>query len=172
MRIRLKESLAKAGAFARKLLIKLGFMKEKKPDYDVAGLVLELVLYLNAGMVLSAAVGEISKKERGSEVFRKVAEIKRRADASNLSFAAELYSFARTSGNREFMRIAMLILDHAGRGSELAEKLETERQRLWDSRLSRARTKAGEADTKLSLPLMLLLVSLVVICIAPAFTGF
>ena len=169
---RLKEGLRLTTARAGKLLVKLGFMKEKKPEYDVAGLVLELVLYLNAGMVMTAAVGEISRRERGSEIFRKVAEIKRRSDASNLPFAAELYSFARTSGDREFMRIAMLILDHSGRGSELAEKLETERQRLWDSRLARARTRAGEADTKLSLPLMLLLVSLVVICIAPAFTGF
>jgi hypothetical protein len=61
-----------------------------------------------------------------------------------------------------------LVADHEIKGSALAEKLQRERDTLWESRLQRAKAKAKEVETKLCLPLMLLLLVLVTISISPA----
>ena len=85
-----------------------------------------------------------------------------------MPFVNLLYVYARQSGMRDLIRFASLALDCSGRGSELAEKLDRERQQLWGDRLNAAKAKAREAETKLSLPLMLLLLVMVVIAISPA----
>ena len=79
-----------------------------------------------------------------------------------------LYVYARQSGIRDLIRFASLALDCSGMGSELAEKLDRERQQLWNGRLNQAKARAREAETKLCLPLMILLLVLVVIAVAPA----
>ena len=75
---------------------------------------------------------------------------------------------ARQSGIRDLIRFSSLALDCSGRGAELSEKLDRERQQLWNVRLNQAKARAKEAETKLCLPLMILLLVLVVIAIAPA----
>ena len=86
----------------------------------------------------------------------------------NVPFVNALYVYARQSGIRDLIRFSTLALDCSGRGSELAEKLDRERQQLYAGRLNQAKAKAREAETKLCLPLMILLLVLVVIAIAPA----
>ncbi|HQC36445.1 MAG TPA: hypothetical protein PL035_05145, partial [Bacillota bacterium] len=107
--------------------------------------------------------------EDDGALYRALRNIKLGAKGGNMSFESELYAFARRSGSRDFIRLASMILDHAGRGSELASKLEKEREILWNGRLSIAKSRAKEAETRLCFPLMLLLLVLVVIAAAPAF---
>jgi hypothetical protein len=87
---------------------------------------------------------------------------------TNESFVKALYRFAQGTGSRDFLRLAALIADHASRGSELACKLERERNQLWEGRLQLAQARAREVETKLCFPLMLLLCVIVVIAVAPA----
>ena len=137
---------------------------------SVPDLSLRLVLLLNAGLVLSSALEELLRQTRDdpSPLYRKMNEIGRRCSASNASFEAAFSEYAASTGNRDLMRIAAMIYENAGRGSELAGKLEAERGRQWTQRLNAAKAKAGEAETKLCLPLMILLIVLVIIAAAPA----
>jgi len=139
-------------------------------EASVPDLSLRLVLMLNAGLVVSSALDEliVRTEDDVSPLFVKMREIKRRCDASNSDFVAEFSEYAASTGNRDLTRVAAMIYENSGRGSELAEKLEAERSRQWYERLNSAKARAGEAETKLCLPLMILLVVLVIIAAAPA----
>ena len=52
---------------------------------------------------------------------------------------------------------------------ELAGKLEQERDRMWNFRVTNAKAKIKEAETRLCFPLVLLLLALIIITAAPSF---
>jgi hypothetical protein len=144
--------------------------KRRAVEEELPNLSLQLTLLLNAGLVVTAAFDEIlrSNKDRSRPLYEILRDIYSRCDQTNESFVKALHRFAQTTGSRDFLRLSTLISDHAARGSELAEKLERERASLWEGRLQKARASAKEVETKLCLPMMLLLCVLVVIAIAPA----
>ena len=147
-------------------------LAEKKAalEREVPGMVLQLILLLDAGLVLSSALDELIERngESGEPLYAAMANIRARCLAQNLSFADEFRLFAGRSGCRDLIRISALIAQHASRGSELCEKLENEREQLWEARLENAREKAKQAETKLCLPLMLLLLAITALSVAPA----
>ena len=61
-----------------------------------------------------------------------------------------------------------MISDNWNKGTALAEKLESENEILWNSRKKIAEEKGKLAETKLTFPLMILLIVLIMIVIAPA----
>jgi tight adherence protein C len=61
-----------------------------------------------------------------------------------------------------------VISDNWDKGSVLAEKLEGESNLLWISRKKRAEEKGKLAETKLTFPLVILLIVLIMVTIAPA----
>jgi len=147
-------------------------LKSRKTMFDneVANMTLQLIMYLNAGLVVNTAFDELINRNlsSGNPLYIELKRIKDSCDELNLNFPTELFLFSQNSGNRDFMRICMLILEHSGRGSELCEKLERERTQLWKSRLNTAKAMAKEAETRLCFPLMILLLVLVLISISPA----
>ncbi len=133
----------------------------------------QLVLLLDAGLVVSAALDRIAApegRERGP-LFRAMADIKEECDRSNASFIQSFYSYSITTGSRELIRFASLIRDGSLRGSGLSQKLSAESGRMHDSRLNRAKGKARELETRLCMPLMLLLISLLAIAAGPVLIG-
>lgn len=70
---------------------------------------------------------------------------------------------------RDFIRLAAILHDNSVHGNELVSRLEKERELLWNDRLSAAKARAKQVDTKLCFPLMLLLLSLVLLAACPAF---
>jgi tight adherence protein C len=66
------------------------------------------------------------------------------------------------------MRFAGVIADNIGKGSALSEKLQTESDLLWNSRKKKAEERGRIAETKLTIPMLLMLLVLVMITIAPA----
>ena len=147
-------------------------LRRAKEDFEreIPEMNLQLTLLLNAGLVVTAAFDELIDMNRDSEnpLYRALGRLRERSLESNSSFVRELYVYASKTGIREFIRFANLVMDGSERGSELAEKLERERQQEWGGRLNAAKARAKEAETKLCLPLMILLIVLVVICVAPA----
>lgn len=139
-------------------------------EEELPNLALQLILLLNAGLVVHAAFKEILFQNKESEhpLYEILEKLSSQCAQTNESFVQSFYSFSQRSGNRNLIRFMTLVSDHGIRGSELAEKLQRERELLWESRLQRAKGKAKEAETKLCLPLMLLLLVLVVISISPA----
>ncbi len=138
---------------------------------EIPNMSLQLILLLNAGLVASAAFEELVEQNRGSSnpLYVLLGEISARCRETNTPFGTELYRLARRSESREFIRFANLVYENSSRGSQLAEKLEMERNGMWNGRLSRARSRAKQAETKLCFPLLLLLSAVVLISISPAF---
>lgn len=136
-------------------------------------LVSQLVLLLNAGLVVTAAFLEVADRsrmpegEKGGLLFTELARIGERVQRSNASLAGELMEFAHASGVRELVRFAAIVGDNIDKGSSLAEKLEREGELLRDQQRKGAEEQCRIAETKLTLPLLILLLVLIMIAIAP-----
>ena len=74
----------------------------------------------------------------------------------------------RESGIRELMRISNIINDNVNKGVELTDKLQAESELLWMNRKKSCEEKGRLAETKLTLPLMIFLMVLIMITVAPA----
>ncbi|MFA5634352.1 MAG: type II secretion system F family protein [Anaerovoracaceae bacterium] len=134
----------------------------------------KLILLLNAGMVTEAALKKITfDYEKFREITGKrplyegLSDVNNRMQKTNSTFQRELSAFAVRSGVRELLRFSAIVDDNLNKGSGLVEKLEGEGELLWMARKKRAEEKARVAETKLSFPLMLLLLSVMLITTAP-----
>ena len=145
--------------------------RRQQLEYELPNMSFQMILLLNAGLVAESAFARITQQNAQSRnpLYRAFRDIKRSAQAKNVSFISELYRYARRSGSPDLMRFATLAAEHAGRGASLADKLEQERAQMWNSRVSAAKARVKEAETKLCFPLMLLLVALIIITAAPSF---
>lgn len=143
----------------------IGFIEK-----DLAGFCLSLCLLLNAGMTVTSSISRLLEYcDEDALLFRLLKYVEKSAISKNISFEYELYQVARIIKSKDLMRIALLLSNSQLTGSELSGKLEQEYESLQSSRLHLARAKAKEADTKLCFPLMLLLVSILLITMSPAF---
>ena len=66
------------------------------------------------------------------------------------------------------MRISNIINDNISKGSGLTDKLQSECETLWLARKRNSEERGRLAETKLTLPLTLFLLVLVVITVSPA----
>lgn len=133
----------------------------------------KLVLLLNAGVVLNTAFLKIAddagnNKRKQSYFYRRIDSIAQLVNETNASFYQELHEFARHSGVKELMRISNIMMDNISKGDDLSEKLRRENELLWFVRKQMAEEKARVAETKMTLPLMIMLVVLIMVSIAPA----
>lgn len=133
----------------------------------------KLILLLNAGAVLNTAfvtIVEDRKKTAAKDnyFYQQMDLICESMKSANGALQEEFRSFARRSGVKELMRVANIIYDNIKKGTDLAEKLQRENELLWFARKQQAEEKGRLAETKLTLPLMVLLMVLVLVCIAPA----
>jgi hypothetical protein len=153
-----------------------------------------LVLLLGAGLVLSTAFEKIVEEnleangrssnewqsdqrqsdERKEDYFYQcMGDIYARIKETNGSLAKEFRAFARSGlglgeGDRELMRISNIISDNISKGVELADKLQSESEMLWLSRKRSSEERGRLAETKLTLPLTVFLLVLVVVTVSPA----
>lgn len=141
---------------------------------DLPEMMDKVVLLLNAGLFVEAAIIKIiedhekNNKEIGTgTLLSGMSNLKVKAEESNASIVAELGRYSIKTGVRELIRFSTLVENNYDKGSDLAEKLENEGMLLWMNKRKRAEEKAKLASTKLSLPLMLLLLSLIIITSAP-----
>ena len=134
----------------------------------------QLFLMMNAGMILSDAFERIceSYMEYGREnmsVFeRELTEICEENKDHRISTASLINSYAAKHNVKELVRIATILTENERRGSDVIESLSRESKYLWDDRQIVARESGRMIDTKMSWPLALLLILLIVITVAPA----
>lgn len=133
----------------------------------------KLVLLLNAGVVLNTAFLKIVDdcneiKIKTSYFHKRIFDIGYMVKETNASFYQEMYVFAKHSGVKELMRITNIIMDNMNKGDDLSDKLRRENELLWFARKQQAEEKGKLAETKLTLPLMVLLTVLIMVTIAPA----
>jgi hypothetical protein len=143
-----------------------------------------LVLLLGAGLVLSSAFEKIVEENQTANAavpsaqkedyfYRCMGDIYVRIKETNGSMAKEFRAFARSGmglgeGDRELMRISNIISDNISKGVELADKLQSESEMLWLSRKRSSEERGRLAETKLTLPLTVFLLVLVVVTVSPA----
>lgn len=133
-----------------------------------------LVLLLNAGLVLNSAfekaAGENKYPEREDSdyFYSRLRDIYISSKTANGSMYGEFKRFARESGVKELMRISNILGDNISKGVNLTEKLERESELLWINRKKSCEERGRLAETKLTLPLMIFLIVLMIITIAPA----
>jgi len=142
---------------------------------DFPGFVDKVVLLLNSGLVVSAAMKKIAsdydsavQEGRASYLYDELSLIQKKADESHTSLITEWKAFGTRSGINEVMRFCYILEDNINKGSTLAGKLETEGELLRKSRRNSAEEKGRIAETKMTLPMMILLGVLVLITIAPS----
>jgi Flp pilus assembly protein TadB len=135
----------------------------------------KLVLLLNAGVVISSAISKIAYDYRerreaalGSYFYDELCRMEDRIDSSRVSLMSEFAELAAKSGRREVMRFSAILADNIDKGGALAEKLAQESGALWDMRKKSAEKKGRIAETKLTFPMMLQLVAIILITVAPA----
>ena len=138
-----------------------------------------LVLLLGAGLVLSAAFERIVEESRETESLRGdyfygcMDGIYSKIKETNGSLQKEFRAFARSGessceGTRDLMRISNILSDNISKGVELTDKLQSESEALWLARKRRSEERGRLAETKLTLPLTVFLLVLVVVTVSPA----
>ena len=128
-----------------------------------------LVLLLGAGVVLEAAFRRAMEDVRGDTYFaQQMQYIRERAERTNAPLQEEFRAFAQRSGVREMTRIAGILQDNVERGTDLSVKLREESELLWFERKKQSEEKGRLAETKLTLPLAILLCVLVLVTVSPA----
>lgn len=133
-----------------------------------------LVLLMNAGLVLNTAFEkavkesmEFSRKEN-DYFYQNMKAIYMSVKTANGSMHREFRCFAKNSGIKELMRISNIISDNISKGVELTQKLQSESEILWINRKKSCEERGRLAETKLTFPLVIFLMVLVMITIAPA----
>ncbi len=93
-------------------------------------------------------------------------------ETANSDFAAEFRNFAGRSKVRELLRLANIITDNMDKGAALVEKLEQEANFMWHMSKKQVEERGRLAESKLSFPMALMLIALVMITAAPALLSF
>ena len=132
-----------------------------------------LVLLLNAGLVLTSAAAKITEEEeRDCYFYKELRNINERDRNVNSSFITEFREFAKRSGVRELLRLSNIMADNINKGSELVNKLEQEANFMWHMNKKQVEERGRIAESKLTFPMALMLIALLVITAAPAFMSF
>jgi hypothetical protein len=135
----------------------------------------KLLLLLNAGIVITSAISKIADdyRERRESVgeryfYEELCRMEDRIRSSRVSLMSEFSELAKRSGRREVMRFSAILADNIDKGSALGEKLSQESDMLWDMRKKSAEKAGRIAETKLTFPMVLQLVVIILITVAPA----
>ena len=141
---------------------------------QLPGFINRLVLLIEAGMVVNSAFEKAVEESIGDSntsddyFYSNLKGIYTAMKTANGSMSIGLRDFARSSGVQELMRVSNIIEDNVNKGTELTGKLRSESDMLWMDRKKKCEEMGRLAETKLTLPLMLFLIVLIVITVAPA----
>lgn len=133
----------------------------------------QLLLMMNCGLIFRDAFARIAEgyQKHGvkDDYFRgMIVEMEHSARSGKRNLVPLLEEQARAIGNRSFSRLVNLISDNQRKGTDMTGKLREDAATLWEERKQAAAERGKLAETKLSLPLAMLLMVLIVITAAPA----
>lgn len=132
----------------------------------------QLLMLLNCGLIFNdafrAIVGGYRKKNKLDYLGEVLSDVEEKSVKSNKNLISLLQERAETIGNRWFSRVVSLIADNQKKGVDLREKLKGDGEMIWEERKKKAIEKGKLAESKLSFPLAILLVVLIVVTALPA----
>ncbi len=131
----------------------------------------ELVLYLNAGLVLHSAVLRIAETASRGETNDPLREAVRRicsdAEEKNQPVRTGFRLFAHETRIPQLLRFSSILDDAVLKGVDIVSKLEIESLLIRNGALRTAEEKGRKAETKLAFPMVLLLSALLLVTLAP-----
>lgn len=134
----------------------------------------QLLLMMNSGLILSDSLKLICdsyriipEDERGY-FEQKLIDTCTRYDGSRFSAASRINELASETRVKELVRIAAILYENEKRGCSVTDNLSRESSFLWEDRKIIAKERGKIIDTKMSYPLGILLILLIVITMAPA----
>lgn len=142
------------------------------------GFLSQLLLLSDCGMVLSECLFTLAENySRDSDCMknyfkRSFSELAAESVANNESVVVAFQRFARTSGVKELTRVGNILMDNRHKGTDLWEKLEEQADKLWEERKRMALAQIKKAESKMSFPLAIMLIALIIVTSAPAFMQF
>ena len=127
-------------------------------------LVHELALYLVSGMTIRAAFGKLGKtNELAAYAFREM--------QTGVSEQIAYEHFGKRAGPREYVKLSTLLCQNLKKGSgTLLSRLEEEAILAADGRIQSGKRLGEEAETKLLIPMVLLLSMVMLMIMLPAFS--
>ncbi|MDD6881676.1 MAG: type II secretion system F family protein [Firmicutes bacterium] len=151
-------------------------MESKREEllYHLPLFVNQLLLLLNSGMVLQEAMTKIFQEyenmDNEKENLFTVSYVSylKKARNTNMSIVKAFDIFAVESHVKEIARISKILIDGDKRGIDFSETLKNEMDCLWQQRKRIALEKIRTMETKMSFPLALLLMALILMMAAPA----
>ena len=131
-----------------------------------------MLLLLGCGLIYEDAFNRIAEGYREGETLRPFGELLIKAsDEAKATNSESIVYLAKEAGRlkiKELSRLTALIADNRFRGADLSEKLKQESGLLWNERRKKAEEMGKIAETKLSGPMALMLLVLILITAAPA----
>ncbi len=132
----------------------------------------ELLLLLGSGLIFREAFRRIAEgrriKKKLSYFDERILEIENETESGVSDMVNVLSRKADEMQVTEFSRLAGLIRDNQIRGLDIMSKLRMESEILWDLRKKNAEERGRLAETKLTVPLAILLMVLVLVTASPA----
>ena len=133
----------------------------------------KLVLLLESGLIYEEAIDRICRKSDSggfvTSVFSKAIE---ESGLMNGHVNKIVGDYARDRKLAELSRLVSIVSESRDRGTDLREKLNVEGEILWEKRKRQAEEVGKLVDTKLALPLGMMLISLLMVTAAPALLQF
>jgi len=135
----------------------------------------QLILLSNSGMVITQCfyrIGETYKRmpeSRQNSFTKSIVRLTEECKSNNLSIIMAFHDYARLSGLKELTRVGNILMENRSKGTDLWEKLEDQGDRLWEERKLMIMGDMKKAESKMSFPLALMLISLIIVTSAPAF---
>lgn len=164
------------------LAIYSGVSKEGNSNGDLRKIIIrdlprftnQLMLMLNAGVILSDAFDYICNSytlmgiDNQDSFHREMIAINDANKEHRISTAMLINRYAGKRNVKELLRISTILLENEKRGSDIIDNLNRESKYLWDDRKIIARERGKMIDTKMSYPMGLLLIILIIITMTPA----
>jgi len=151
--------------------------KRKALAEEVPMLMDQLILMMNAGLILSEALEMTAFTAERQEVdtdslFSDLRFLCRRAEETKRPVTVLLHEYATETGCTELVRFSTMLLDHVDRGSaSLIQQLKMERSYAMETQWKQREGKCREMEVRLSGPLLLLLSVILLVTIGPVMIG-
>ena len=134
----------------------------------------QLLLMMDSGLVLTDAFRRIAGEyaelpdERRNYFTDEIASILKRSEKSGENVLNGFYSFAGRSDVKELIRTANFLFENKNRGTEIWGRLSELSEDLWEERKRLCMERIKVAETKMSFPLGIMLISLILMTAAPS----
>ncbi|MBQ5441329.1 MAG: hypothetical protein IIU36_03590 [Firmicutes bacterium] len=152
-------------------------IKEKQREDIIIGLpsfINQLLLLMDSGLILNDAFLKIAfeyerlPEEQKNYFTRSVVKVVEMSERTGDNVLNGFYAFAGRSDVKELIRTANFLYENKNRGTEIWDRLSDLSEDLWEERKRLCMERIKVSETKMSFPLGIMLISLILMTSAPA----